>query len=517
MTTIRFKLGSSYSSAGSFEATPPLTSLYNGPSDRYVLDYLDSYFRLGNFDARQSEYFFDSNNELISSNDHAVFADFRDNIGSISLFGGNQGDVLRGGIGASELVGNGGNDVIYGGSAYSILRGNDGADKLYSGSADDLMEGGGDGDAYYVNSSADQVVELALDLGVDTVFSTVDFSLDVDAHIEILRSASVSSTVGLTLTGSNISQKVYGTAGDDTLDGKGGADTMQGFGGHDTYYVDDGKDVVIESANGGDDTVLVNTSLLSYALQATREVETLRAEDLTATTALKLYGNGLANTLIGNAGDNTLNGRGGGDVLEGGAGDDIYYVTGDDTVVEAADADGGNDSLIALTSFFLDEGAAVETLRLVSALGNRSSLTGNEFDQRLVGNASNNTLDGGLGNDVLQGGAGGDSFFFSTALGADNIDTIRDFDAGQDQILLAQDIFANVTTDDSGRLSADEFIDIGVAGNMVDGDDSIAYNSTTGALFYVTQGSGGPQLQQFAVVTGHPTLTASDFGVPFTE
>jgi serralysin len=45
-------------------------------------------------------------------------------------------------------------------------------------------------------------------------------------------------------------------------------------------------------------------------------------------------------------------------------------------------------------------------------------------------------LNGLAGNDTLTGGAGNDTFFFNTALGATNVDTIADFSVPADTIQL---------------------------------------------------------------------------------
>src|SRR6185436_15857373 len=89
------------------------------------------------------------------------------------------------------------------------------------------------------------------------------------------------------------------------------------------------------------------------------------------------FGNDVANVLTGNSGDNQFQGAGGNDTLNGG---------------------GGNDNM-----------------------------TGGDGDD---------VLNGGTGNDFLQGRFGADSFVFDAAPGAANADTVGDFVAGSDHIVL---------------------------------------------------------------------------------
>ncbi len=123
--------------------------------------------------------------------------------------------------------------------------------------------------------------------------------------------------------------------------------------------------------------------------------------------------------------------------------------------------------------------------------------------------AGTDTLAGGLGNDSLSGGLGNDTFLFDTALdAATNKDSISDFTSGQDKIALDKDIFSSLT--DEGSLPSLSFLAnaTGIAG---DDNDSIIYNTTSGALFYDADGSGSGAAVQFATLTSKPTIGANDF------
>ncbi|MCP5088722.1 MAG: calcium-binding protein, partial [Rhodobacteraceae bacterium] len=68
--------------------------------------------------------------------------------------------------------------------------------------------------------------------------------------------------------------------------------------------------------------------------------------------------------------------------------------------------------------------------RLLGGSG-KDELIGGDGDDYLHGGKANDFLKGGRGLDILVGGSGKDTFHFSRG---DGLDTIRDFDAGVDQI-----------------------------------------------------------------------------------
>jgi hypothetical protein len=119
----------------------------------------------------------------------------------------------------------------------------------------------------------------------------------------------------------NVSNMVFGGAGNDTLAGGAAADVFVGKAGNDTYVMNHAGDVVLENASEGTDTV--QTSLVSYALTA--NVENLLGA---ATTGQTLSGNAANNVITGNAGNDILNGGGGNDTLDGGAGGDTTVFSG---------------------------------------------------------------------------------------------------------------------------------------------------------------------------------------------
>jgi serralysin len=146
--------------------------------------------------------------------------------------------------------------------------------------------------------------------------------------------------------------------------------------------------------------------------------------------------------------------------------------------------------------------------RLIGGDGN-DNMGGGLGNDTLLGGRHNDRLSGGLGNDTLDGGGGNDRLVFNTALGGNNIDTIVQFGPGLDKIELDNAIFTRLKV---GAMGLANFV-ANASGNAVDSNDFIVYETDTGKLFYDADGSGGGAKIQFALVGGHPTLTAGDFFV----
>src|SRR5262245_2287145 len=218
------------------------------------------------------------------------------------------------------------------------------------------MFGGAGNDVYFVDSGVDGVIENANE-GIDTVFSTVDLRLAANVENLVLQGSALQGG------GNALNNVLTGNAGNNILDGDAGADLMFGGAGNDVYFVDNGSDGIIESANGGIDTVFTTVDLRLAA-----NVENLVLQG----SALQGGGNALNNALTGNAGNNILDGDAGADLMFGGAGNDVYFVdNAGDLVFENANE--GTDAVFSTVSYTLT--ANVETLVLQG--GGDLSGTGN--------------------------------------------------------------------------------------------------------------------------------------------
>jgi Ca2+-binding RTX toxin-like protein len=413
--------------------------------------------------------------------------------------------VINGEAGNDTLNGGNGNDDFDGGADDDILNGDAGNDTLSGGSGFDRLEGGLGNDVYSLGSidGNDAVVELA-GQGVDEVHSDVDVDLnDVGffkdvapgdlpifqvADIENVRLLGVDNinafgnALANVIDGNDVVNGLGGGDGNDTLNGNGGDDELAGNDGNDTlnggtgndelnggagndrmaggkgddiYLVDSAKDVIIESANQGFDTVL---SAISHTLGANVERLLLEGDNADIngtgnTLGNIIVGNDGKNRLDGGAGNDTIDGGGGNDTMLGGAGSDTMIWspggandlmdggTGIDTAVVngggvnetfsvAADGKGGvRFDRTDPTAFFVDI-RATERLVVNAGTGNdaftaddklaglialtvngdagNDTITGGNGNDLLDGGADDDTLNGGAGNDTLKGGLGAD-------------------------------------------------------------------------------------------------------------
>ena len=260
-------------------------------------------------------------------------------------------------------------------------------DTLDGAAGTDTLTGGAGNDTYIVSDSAGSLVEGASG-GIDTVRSSVDYTLGTNLeNLELIGAAKG--------TGNGLANRITGNALANTLDGGAGIDTLIGGAGNDLYKVDAAADQVVELAGGGRDTV---TASVDYTLGAEVEVLTLTG------AARRGTGNALGNLINGTAFNDTLDGGTGADSLKGGKGDDTYLVDQlGDVATEALNS--GIDTVVASVDWVL--GANLENLTLTGAA---RSATGNTLANLLTGTGFNDTLDGKTGADTMAGGLGDDTY-----------------------------------------------------------------------------------------------------------
>jgi len=249
-------------------------------------------------------------------------------VGSVLLLNGSAtNDTLTGTDGAEDIRGLGGNDVLHGGGGNDLIDGGEGVDI-----------------ASYAGANGSVTVDLNLSSAQDTGAAGVDTLVAIEG-----------------LRGSEYSDVLIGTAGDNSLDGGAGADRLYGGAGNDTYQVDRLEDLVFEFAGGGIDTVRASGNYYLFD----------HIENLTMIDGGGRFG-------VGNALDNLIVGNGHNNLLLGGAGDDRIEALHGDDVVHGED---GND--------IIRGGYGIDTI-----------IGGTGHDQ-LEGNSGADALYGGDGDDIL--------------------------------------------------------------------------------------------------------------------
>jgi len=207
------------------------------------------------------------------------------------IVGTKDGDTLYGLAGNDTIIGGtadgGGGDYIYGGEGNDYIRvGGSYGTYAYGDEGNDTFDGtqgtgcswfyGGAGNDTYIISNYNHAIVEDADGGIDTVRSSVSFSLQNNGTTPYkvpLISDNVENLV-LTGTGNNIdgfgnalNNALTGTTGNNILDGRDGNDTISGLGGSDTL-----------SGGNGNDTFYVGTVAGNW--NAVTEISTGADKDL---------------------------------------------------------------------------------------------------------------------------------------------------------------------------------------------------------------------------------------------
>ena len=474
-------------------------------------------------------------------------------ISNDKLYGGSGKDILKGGSGDDRLSGNSGNDRLQGNTGKDRLYGGDGQDTLYGDSGifgffgvgdDDYLSGGNGHDKLYGNQGDDTLVggsgndKLYGSRGDDNLYGDNRFSLLAKGGNDYLTGGSGADRLyggkgKDTLKGGSGDDYLNGGASADRLDGGTGSDTLRGGSGNDRYSVDSFTDTVLESKDGGIDTI---SASIDYVLG--EHVENLKLVD----SATQGSGNSLNNRLDGNDLDNTLHGKEGDDYLDGSLGNDaLYGGVGKDTLFGYVGKDrlyGGDGKdfldggyfyhvsqylpLFTQYTTFLAHGIVTklpvkpdqENRWLEGGAGNDQMYDGFGSDH-LIGGAGNDVIRalgggndviiGGLGDDTLAGGSGADTFIFYSL--NEGTDTVTDFDRSQgDTLKLLLEGFS-ASDLKSGLLDETQFV---LGTQATDTSDRFIYDPSTGVLLFDADGSGSKAATQLVQFSDKPALAAGD-------
>jgi Ca2+-binding RTX toxin-like protein len=462
------------------------------------------------------------------------------NSGSISGFldlgKGNDVVVNTGSI--SGLIDLGaGSDIFQGGMGDELVRPGAGSDTIVGAAGIDTVDYSDAEGAIYIDIMANFALETGLQTGTVSNTTAIISTDDARGFENII--------------GSRFGDRIYGSDDANRLDSGAGDDVIYAEGGDDVVIGGTGSDVLIGGA--GNDTVDYGGSLggvfldinAGFAIETALQAGTVVASTAVVSTDLmaqfenangtnygdRIYGSAVANVLNGLVGDDIIYAEEGDDSVISGAGSDILLGgSGTDTLdyssaVGAVFADlAGNTVETGLTAGTVSAGTTALSTDLHAQFEN---LTGSAFGDRLYGTAIANRLDGGAGDDILYGGGGNDvllggagndriigeggadtmtggdgadRFFFTTAANSGAVDSITDFVAGLDSLLILRSAF--------GIGAGDPLVlEIDAPASQV---NSFIYDSASGRLSFDADGAGGGAAIAVADIGAGLALTSAD-------
>jgi Ca2+-binding RTX toxin-like protein len=244
------------------------------------------------------------------------------------MTGSANGDIFVGADGNDRLNGNAGQDELYGGNGNDTINGGDDSDYIVGGRGNDQISGGRGFDTVdYSDEGGDRgiVINLGRSTGTDTYGDT-----DRLSNVESIRGTDLSDSI----IGSSGNNWLRGGAGDDTIDGGNGSDVIWGSFGNDNLVGGRGDDAI--AGGRGDDTMDGGNGIdtLDYANDegwrgVSVNMSTGTAEDTWGSIDVykgfeNVTGSQFDDWIMGDAKANVIEGGAGNDVLAGGGGNDTF-------------------------------------------------------------------------------------------------------------------------------------------------------------------------------------------------
>ncbi|MEL6778783.1 MAG: calcium-binding protein, partial [Cyanobacteria bacterium J06597_16] len=297
---------------------------------------------------------------------------------------------------------------------------------------------------------------------------------------------------------------LLGGSAEDTFFAGAGDDIVVGQRGDDTAYLQDGDDRFIW--NNGDGSDFINGGKGFDVTQVNGADGPGDEFDLRAVDGQAIFNRlnlGLFTLTNEEIEQFEINGQGGDDSLT------VGDLTGSGVQSVIFSGGDGND--------FLNGSGTATPITADGGNGNDILIGGTGDDILIVGGGAD-LLIGGGGNNTLIGGDGNDFFGFDTgaAFNAADIGTnvIQNFES-TDKVVLDTTVFAALTSEIGGGLSASEFAVVNSAKEAALSDALIVYGANTGQLYYNQNGAeaGFGSGAQFATIEGAPTLDANSFVV----
>jgi Ca2+-binding RTX toxin-like protein len=403
----------------------------------------------------------------------------------------------------NTITGTNGSDPLTGTSGDDDIRGLDGNDTINPGEGFDLVNGGAGLDLLILN--------FINNPGVAPSF--LNQVSGAGEYVATGKRVTFSNIERFNITGSASDDVFSGFAGNDTINGGDGADTISGGAGINVLNGGLGLDILVDAnlatatANltvkeDGTTAITLPSGASIAGFERFTNLTTGSGNDTISFTA------DFNNTINTGVGNDTINPGLGFDVVNGGTGTDLL------TANFSASTLGVSYGFFNLTN---GSGTIVASSRQID-YGNieRVNLTGSGLSDNLLGVSGNDSLNGGSGDDTLNGSKGADTLtgglgsdFFEFNASNEGIDVITDFNPAADTVRLKASGFAGLNV---GNLPATAFV---LGSGAADAGDRIIYNSTTGAIFFDTDGTGATAQVQIATLNPKPGTnpTAADFVV----
>jgi trimeric autotransporter adhesin len=303
-----------------------------------------------------------------------------------------------------------------GNSVADIMQANYGNDTLIAGSGLATMVEGEGADLFVVNNSGDTVSSIGPKSGIDTIESSVSYSLPNSVAVLTL-----TGTANITGTGNALLDTITGNAGADVLNAGTADDTLIAGTGvatlvggiaslSDTFVINNTADVVTDAVSINNNVLI---SSVTYVLPTNINTLVLTGSGNVKGTSNSandsITGNAGADTLVAGSGNDTLSAGSGLVTLQGGSGSDVFVVNNTADVIQGASASGQN-AVFSSATYVLPTNVNVLTLTGIANI----SGTGNAASDTLTAGAGADTLIAGAGTDTLIGSTGNDTFVINS-------------------------------------------------------------------------------------------------------